>query len=98
MTASAPNVPLGVLGIRTLWVVMAPEERAQAAEDSNPLCMLRRPDSRQAGCVRWLDFVGDNADGIGAEEAREIFAVITAGRVWYGGGGAAERWSLEVVG
>ncbi|MDB5358871.1 MAG: hypothetical protein JWO51_168 [Rhodospirillales bacterium] len=43
------------------------------------------------------DFLTENADGIGQDEAAAIEAALAAGNRYEAGGGAAVAWTLEPV-
>lgn len=66
--------------------------------EMNPLCCLKWPDRALAAhqLVRLDDFLRDNEETLTISEVQEICDALAGGRVHEGGGGAAERWTLEV--
>lgn len=96
MTSRLSNLTFDRLGFRQIRISTI---RAQVRAEFNPRCRLRWPDRRDDswdGTWTNLDrFLADNEDTLTVAEVQSICDHLLAGKVYEGGGGAGERWTLE---
>ena len=90
----APRCTLASVGVVAVRVERRPDGRASSLP-FNPLVVLRS-ESRTEGHVTNLDeFLADNRDGLSLGDVQGICDHLAGGRVYHGGGGASEGWTLE---
>ena len=82
---------VGVLGLR---VESKPDGRASALP-FNPLVVLRAESEREGHVTTLDEFLEANRDGLTLAEVQSICDHLCGGRVYHGGGGASEGWTLE---
>lgn len=98
MTSGAPNVSLAFLGVLALAIRSVEPEAV--GRGFNPLVSLKWPDRGQGAAwanLRLDEFLADNEETLSLSEVQSICDHLLAGKVYLGGGGADERWTLEVA-
>lgn len=106
MTSGAPDFSLAALGILGFRVIPGRREYARAGvatepEDFNPVVVLRWPgragEISSDSVLRLNEFLGENRETLTLSEIQAICDHLLAGKVYQGGGGSGERWTLEVL-
>jgi hypothetical protein len=93
MNAGNPGISLAAMGFRGLSV-------SQVRDEFNPKVRLSWPDRVGFGDPVYTTFdafLRDNEEALSLAEIQAICDFLLAGKVYSGGGGADERWNLEVA-